>query len=105
VSFTPGTKQKVGRAPGRERRLGFTVDFILCGLDELDLLAGLLLEGGDDLRDRLVLLWVKTLLSPDDQVGGLRAERRHHERRGEDNGLPAHDVASRPRSRALINCG
>ncbi len=29
------------------------------GSDELDLLAGLLLEGGDDLRDRPVLLGIK----------------------------------------------
>jgi hypothetical protein len=56
--------QKVGRAPDRERRLGFIEDFILCGLDELDPLAGVLLERGDDLPDRLVLLGVEALLPP-----------------------------------------
>ena len=49
--------------------------------DELDLLAGLLLEGGDDLLDRLVLLGVVALIPPHHEVGGLRAERRHGERR------------------------
>ena len=45
--------------------------------NELDLLAGLLLEGGDGLPDRLVLLGVVPLLPPHHEVGGLRAERRH----------------------------
>ena len=54
-------------------------------VQELDLLAGFLLEGGDDLRDRLVLLRVEPFLPPHHEVGGLRAERRQHERRGEKN--------------------
>jgi hypothetical protein len=43
---------------------------------EFDLLAGVLLEGGDDLRDRLVLLGIEPLLPPHNEVGGLGAERR-----------------------------
>jgi hypothetical protein len=35
-------------------------DYILSRLDELDLLAGLLLERGDDLRDRLVRLGIES---------------------------------------------
>ena len=82
--------QKVGRAPGRERHLGFVEDFILRGLDELDLLAALLLQRGDDLRDSLVFLRIEALLPPHHEVGGLTAERCHCERRGENNDLPAH---------------
>jgi hypothetical protein len=44
-------------------------------LDELDLLAGLVLEGGDNLPDRPVLLGVEALLLPDDEVGGPGAKR------------------------------
>ena len=53
---------------------------------ELDLLAGLLLEGGDDLPDRLVLLGVVALIPPHHEVGGLGAERRQEQRRGENDG-------------------
>ena len=79
---------------------------ILCGLDELDLLAGLLLEGGDDLRDRRVLLGVEPLLPPDDEVGGPGAERRQDERYGAQSGeagrLIRRKVGSRSdRKRAL----
>ena len=63
------------------------------GEDELDLLAGLLLEGGDDLPDRRVLLGVEALLPPDDEVGGPGAERRQHERNGEEDGPDPHGAA------------
>ena len=59
--------------------------------DELDLLAGLLLEGRDDLPDRRVLLGVVALLPPDDEVGGLCAERRENESRSESNDLLLHN--------------
>src|SRR3712207_5678882 len=68
------------------RRLGFVEYFILCELDELDVLAGLLLERGDDLRDRRVPLGVEALLPPDDEVGAAGAERRQNEHGGEDDG-------------------
>jgi hypothetical protein len=76
--------------PGDDRVLGLVEDLVLLEPNQLDLLAGLLLEGGDDLGDRLVLLWVKTLLSPDDKVCGVCRQRRCGERRGENNGLPPH---------------
>jgi hypothetical protein len=60
-------------------------------LDELDLLAGLLLEGGDDLPDRGVLLLVEALVPPDDKVGGPGAERRHEDQHGgKDNSASSH---------------
>ena len=52
--------------------------------DQLDLLAGVLAEGGDDLLDRLVLLGVIALVPPHDEIGGLGGERRHDERRREN---------------------
>ena len=50
--------------------------------DEFDLLAGVLLEGGDDLPDRLVLLGVEPLLPPHHEIGGPCAERCGHEQSG-----------------------
>jgi hypothetical protein len=44
--------------------------------DQLDLLAGLLFEGGDDLPGRLVFLRVVALIPPHHEVGGPDAERR-----------------------------
>jgi hypothetical protein len=58
--------------------------------DQLDLFAGLLLEGGDDLLDRLVLLGVVALIPPDDEIGGMRAERRQAECCPNSHGLNAH---------------
>jgi hypothetical protein len=59
--------------------------------DELDLLAGLLLEGGDDLLDRLALLRVIALIPPHHEVGGPRAERRQQQPRTENGaGNPIH---------------
>ena len=74
--------------------MGLVEHLVLCGLDELDLLAGLLLEGGDDLRDRLVLLGVEALLPPHHEVGGPGAERRQDDRYGENDGSSAHGGAS-----------
>ena len=53
-----------------------------------------LLEGGDDLPDRLVLLGVVPLLPPHHEVGGLCAERRQNQRRGKNQGSNAHDPTS-----------
>jgi hypothetical protein len=50
---------------------------------DLDLLAGLLLEGGDHLGKRLVLLRINALLPRHHEVGGLCPERSHAEGRGE----------------------
>ena len=61
---------------------------------DLDLLSGLLLDGGDDLRERLVLLGVVRLVPPHDEIRGAHAERRHHERRGENCGFTAHSAFS-----------
>jgi hypothetical protein len=61
---------------------------------KFDLLPGLLLEGRDNLRNCLDLLRVKPLLPPHHEVGGLRAERRHHERSGNCNSLTAHQPSS-----------
>ena len=52
-AFAAGAEQEIGRLPGLERRLRPVPTAHPVRLDELDLLAGLLLEGGDDLRDRL----------------------------------------------------
>jgi hypothetical protein len=78
---------------GLEGRLDLVRDLGLRVEGELDLLAGLLLERGDDLPDRLVLLGVVAFLPPHDEIGGLRAGRRHPERQHENNDLPEHDVA------------
>jgi hypothetical protein len=63
--------------------------------DELDVLAGLLLEGSDDLPGRLVLLGVEPLVPPHDEVGAPRAKRRHREHRGENRSSAAHVSPSR----------
>jgi hypothetical protein len=38
--------------------------------DQLDLLAGILLECGDELPDRIVFLGVVALIPPRDEIGG-----------------------------------
>ena len=60
---------------------------------ELDPLAALLLKGGDQLPERLVLLSVESLGPPDDEVGGAGAERRQDERGGEEDGPDPHGAA------------
>ena len=68
-----------GTPPGLERGHKVGHKFFLRTKDELDLLAAILLEGRDDLPDRLVLFGGLSLLPPHHEVGGLRAERRHGE--------------------------
>ena len=75
--------RKSGGCPASTAARILAPHVILRWLDELDLLAGLLLEGGDDLPDRLVLLGVAALLPPHHEVGGPGAERRQDQRRGE----------------------
>ena len=86
--------RKSGGCPASSAAWALSNDLVLRGLDELDLLAGLLLEGGDDLRDRLVLLGVEALLPPDHEVGGPGAERRQDDRYGKNDGASAHRGAS-----------
>jgi hypothetical protein len=54
--------------------------------------ASFVLESGDDLLDRLVLLCVVPFIPPHDEVGSAGAERRHGERRGESNDLLLHSA-------------
>ena len=54
----------------------------------------MLLEGGDDLPDRRILLGVEALLPQHDEVGGLCAEGRHDDRCGKNDGSGAHGCAS-----------
>jgi hypothetical protein len=61
---------------------------------DLDLLASLLLEGGDDFRNCLVLLEIEPLVPPDDKVGAAGAERRQNERSGENENSAAHQCLS-----------
>jgi hypothetical protein len=56
-------KGKVGRLAGLERRSDLLRHLLLLLEDKLDLLAGVLLEDGNDLANRLVLLGV-AYLSP-----------------------------------------
>jgi hypothetical protein len=63
---------------------------VLRRLDKLNPLAGLVLESGDDLARRRVLLWVKTFLPPDDEISAPGAEGRHHEHPGQYNVSTAH---------------
>jgi hypothetical protein len=60
---------------------------------ELDLLAGLLLERGNDLPERHILLGMEALIPPDDEVGGPGAGQRQHERGGEEDGPSQHGTA------------
>ena len=83
-----------GSPPGLERRHKVGPKFFLRTKDQLDLLAAILLERRDDLPDRRVLFGGLPLLPPHHEVGGLCAERRHGERRGENQCSNAHGVAS-----------
>ena len=85
---------EVGRLSGLDRRHELVRKLLLGMEDELDLLAGLLLEGRDDLPDRLVLLGVVAFIPPHDEVGGLGGERRHDDRRSKNDGSATHDAAS-----------
>jgi hypothetical protein len=83
-------EQEIRWLPSRNRGERLGLNIIEGWLFELDLFSGLLLEGGDDFPDRLVLLRVEPLLPPHHEVGGVCAERRYCERRGKKNGLLAH---------------
>jgi hypothetical protein len=85
-------EQKIGWLPGIDRGLRLRNYLVLRGLDELDLLAAVLLESGDDVPDRLVLLRVETFVPLHHEVGGLGAERRHRENRGENRNSAPHVV-------------
>ena len=74
IGRIPAAEQEIGRLPDFDRGLDLDLAIIVRGEVELDLLAGFLLEGGDDLPDRLVLLVVVALLPPHDEVGGTGAE-------------------------------
>jgi pimeloyl-ACP methyl ester carboxylesterase len=77
---------EVGRPAGLDRRHDLVRKLLLGMKDELDTLAGLLLEGRNDLTDRLVLLR-GALVPPHDEVGAASAERRqdeHGSKKGRD---------------------
>jgi hypothetical protein len=89
------TEGEVGRLSGLDRRYELVRKFLLGMEDKLDLLAGLLLKGGDDLPERVVLLGVAACAPPHDKVGGLDGERRQNERSGENRSSGAHILTSR----------
>jgi hypothetical protein len=60
---------------------------------QLDL-TGLLLEGGDDLPEPVVLLGVVPVVYHTTRSAARCAERRYYEQRGEDGSLAAHVVTS-----------
>jgi hypothetical protein len=90
-----GAEGEVGRLARLERGRYLIEHLILCGLHEVDLLAGLLLEGGDDLPDRFVFLGIEPLLPPHDEVGGLGADRRQNDRRRDDENAAPHNASPR----------
>jgi hypothetical protein len=75
------TKGEVGRLAGLQRGRYCLWMLRLWMEDQLDVLAGFLLERGDGLLNGLLLLRVVALIPPYDEVGGLRARRRRGERR------------------------
>jgi hypothetical protein len=85
---------EVGRLPGLDRRYELVRKLRFGMEDEFDLLARLLLEGRDDLPDRLVLLRVVAFVPPHDEIGGASVERRENERRSKNDGSAMHDAAS-----------
>jgi hypothetical protein len=83
-------EQEIGRLSGRNRGDDLGFDVVVRRQIELDLLPAMLLEGGDDLPDRRILLGVEALLPQHDEVGGLCAEGRHDDRCGKNDGASAH---------------
>jgi hypothetical protein len=71
-SRTARAQEEIGRCARLQGSRGLLDDLVLFRLDELDLLARLLLELGNDLPHRLVRLRVKSLVPPDHEVGGPR---------------------------------
>ena len=82
LGFSYGKDEVRGWPPGLERSHEVGHKLLLLTQDELDLLAGVLLEGGDDLSDRLVLFGGLSLLPPYDEVSGVCAERRDKDQHG-----------------------
>jgi hypothetical protein len=76
--------------PGGKRSEGLYRHIVLRMLDEFDALAGLVLEGGDDLPDCRIFARGEFLLPPDDEVGGPGGERLQRERGGEEDGPDLH---------------
>jgi hypothetical protein len=96
---------EVGWSPSRERRENLSRQVVVRVEDELDLLARLLLEGGDHLRDRFVLPGIEALLAPHDEVSGLCTERRHDDRRGENYGFTAQNASLRSTANYVLAPG
>ena len=87
-------ERDVGRSASLQRQLELFWELRLLIENELDLLAAPLLESGDGLRDRRVLLGMVSLLPPHHEVGGLRGDRRQDECRSKENGSGAHARSS-----------
>jgi hypothetical protein len=83
-------EDEVRRLSRLDRRHDLVRKLLFGMQNELDLLAGLPLEGGDDLPDRVVLLRVVALIPPHDKVGALHAEGRQHQRRSQGGGCDPH---------------
>jgi hypothetical protein len=66
----------------------------LVAKDELDLFAGILLEGGDDLPERCGLRRGGPLVPPHHEIGSLSAERRQHQRCAENGASNSDHVKS-----------
>jgi hypothetical protein len=74
VGVDQGAEREVGRPPRLDRWHELAGKLRIRVKRELDLLAGLMLEGCDDFPDRLVLLSVVALVPPYHEVGGRCAE-------------------------------
>jgi hypothetical protein len=104
MSSVEDAEGEVGRLTGLDRRYELVRKLLLGMEDVVYLFARILLDGGDDLPDRLVILGVVAFIPPDDEIGAPSAERRHCEHRGENNDLLAHDMASLIRWRPDAAC-
>ncbi len=94
VGIDGQAEQEVGRRPGGERGQGLGREIVLRGEGDLDVLAGLALEGGDEFPDHIVLSGIDLpQLPPDDEVGAPGDNRRQRERGGEEDGPDPHGAA------------
>jgi hypothetical protein len=91
-----------GAPPGFERGLEVGQKLLLHIKDELNLFAGLLLEGGDDLPDRRILLRVLSLFPPHHEVSGPGAGRRNREHGDHKRSSATHFVTS-PMGRPAVS--
>jgi hypothetical protein len=87
-------ESEIGRLAHLERRHDLVGKLLKWIEDQLDLLAALLLERGNDFLERLALLRVVGFVPPDDELGGLSAERCQTERQSNENDLLAHTRSS-----------